>query len=618
LATKRLVRIVVHDKAKHESRTFSCDAMVLRSNMQYFASVLDQLLDVADRSTNTPLSLNVNCDIPIFSWLVEYIQGRGPEMIPTNVVSLILSSNFLMMSRLYDEGLMYLRDHLVDVLMTDVNMDCISAETTQALALTMREDDVAASLLSLVENGNERCANRSFLTTLLRQVVQYRICDDPVSLRWCHQCGYLVDVEALRSVNASVVNEVPCQMLGAGRVGSRGEVLRTHEPTQTVLDNFMVGLQQQAASMAAGSTNVGVLVQGVGGLGVATSSSSSGAAAGAVAGGAAASSNSAASGGNNSGAALAAFQHATGGDAVEMLFWRLLGCCRVYRCDGCDTAVPLIFVRQHSCATNGSSSSGSGGVLSNGSFSAAAMGSSQPWLKCLPSASAAGEEHLLKVFATVFPPNLQPIRRPSMTSHATALGGALLTSPTSNLPPASIYLAPFFTADGESSSSAPTGDLLPASNGFVTGPIMWKRGTTHSNHAIQPDGTPNVEMIRFHETKMMSQLQRFINSFATPGQHSPLSSYGAGNSIAAPATGTTNSRSAVASRGGLQRSSTFGGSGLVRGRLSSAASQLSTSSSASSFAGGGSAAPSASNNIHRSASLRGTATNTANRRQQNK
>ncbi|CUG94345.1 Hypothetical protein, putative [Bodo saltans] len=592
--------------------------MVLRSNMQYFAAVLDQLLDVADRSTNTPLSLNVNCDIPIFSWLVEYIQGRGPEMIPTNVVSLILSSNFLMMSKLYEEGLVYLRDHLVDVLLTDVNMDCISADTTQALAMTMREDDIAASLLSLVESGNERCANRAFLTTLLRQVVQHRICDDPVSLRWCHQCGYLVDVEALRSVNASVVNEVPCQMLGAGRVGSRGEVLRTHEPTLTVLDNFMVGLQQQAASMAAGSTNVGVLVQGgIGSLGVATSSSTSAAIGGSVGPSTVASSASASS--------LAAFQNATGGDAVELLFWRLLGCCRVYRCDGCDTAVPLIFMRQHTC-NNSSGGIGAAPSSSASSFSAAAMGSSQPWQKCIPSACAAGEENLLKVFATVFPPNLQPIRRPNQA--ATALGGALLTSPTSNnLPPASIYLAPFFTADESSvmSSGGIGGDSSSNANSLVTGPIMWKRGTSHANQAIQPDGTPNVEIIRFHETKMMTQLQRFINSFATPGQHPPLSSYGAavgssGSNVTSNG-GAQNGRSSIASRGGLHRSSTFTGGqsgGPVRGRLSSAAS-LATSSSVSSFgAGGGSAAPTTSANIHRSASLRGAATSTSNRRQQNK
>ena len=439
---KRPVRIVVHDKAKHESRTFSCDAILLRSSMSYFASVLDQLLDVADRSANTPLSLNVNCDIPIFSWLIEFIHNRHPPMLPTNVVSLILSSNFLMMHKLYHEGLRYLKDHLVEVLLTDVNMDCISLDTTLGLAQLLREDDVAQALLALVDGGNERCANRSFLSLLLKHVVQQRICDDPVSLRWCDHCGLLVDVETLKAVNGAVTQELPCQMLGAGRVGSRGEVLKTHEATAAVADNFMASLLSNA------SNATGILVQGGGGGGAGV--------------------------GGGGSATGTSFAQITGGDSAEAVCWRLIGSCRIYRCDRCDAAVQLIGIRQHIC--------GSGGV--SGATSPPTAAAQQPfscsWQQCLPSARQSQEEHLLNLFATVLP-SMAPIRRALPTPNATALSAV---ASQQIMAIASPYACSFLGDDPSASSATPAS--LSASLA-AQGPILWKRGATHTTQAMQSD-----------------------------------------------------------------------------------------------------------------------------------
>lgn len=496
---KRPVRIVVHDKSKHESRTFSCDAFLLRSSMTYFATVLDQLLEVADRSSSTPLSLNVNCDIAIFSWLMDYIQNRGPAMLPTNVVSLILSSNFLMMEKLFVEGLEYLRTHLVDVLLTDVNMDCIPPETVVKLAGTMTEDDVAGSLLGIVESGNERCPNRSFISVLLKHVVQQRVCDDPVSLRWCHRCGTLVDAEVMKAVNACSMHEVPCPMLGAGRVGSRGEVLKTHEATIAVADNFMTTLINQVNASSSNAT--GVLVGGSVGTSSGPSLTSP----------------------TSSSAGSPTFQQITGGDASEAVNWRLIGSCKVYRCENCDAAVQLVAARQHDCtAPPQRPTSPSSAPLAQQSAHILERYFSK-------SAAQRSEERLVRLFLTVLPP-MPPIRR--------------LNPPTNAL-----------SATLSASSSAPMSPYVDISlqeemqNPQVTamGPILWKKGALHTVQGVQADGTPNTEIMRFHETKMMAHLISFVNSFAAQPTPQP-------------------SRAAVKSSSGLQRAGTFSG---VKGKLGS-------------------------------------------------
>lgn len=529
---KRPVRIVVHDKAKHESRTFSCDAMLLRNSMAYFASVLDQLLEVAERSTNAPLSLNVNCDIPIFSWLMEYVHHRAPPMLPGNVVSLILSSNFLMMSQLYEDGLAYLKTHLVEVLLTDVNMDCIPAETTVKLAQRMSEDDIAAVLSSLIESNSERCANRSFLSTLLRHVVQQRYCDDPVSLCWCQSCGTLMDVEQLKAVNASVTNEAPCPNLPAGLVGSRGEVLKTHEATIAVPDNVLLSLLSQA------SANVGAT-----GMLVSGSSTSLGSAVAGSAGGSssmlggAASAGSPASAATGGGSVFSLFTQLTGGDATEFVCWRLIGSCRFYRCSNCDSAVHLISMRAHDC----------GAAAVSGAAS-----SSMNRVYCLVSAQQSREENLLNLFASVLPtlPLLKKVI-PAQTALSSAVSSQHATAPISP------YICPVASLD-DGGASAPQ----------VVGPILWRRGATHTNQAIQADGVPNVELIRFHETKMMLHLADYISKFSASQSASPIG-------------GSNQPRGATSK--GLSNGQRSGGALQSRGRVGSALglSTVSTTSSGS-------------------------------------
>lgn len=118
-------------------RDFMCPRDVLVREMCYFAEHL---------SAETPqpwdeVDISVHCDIPVFEWLMQYAkQGLmtgvcgdalieplpAPTLEVDNTVSILISSEFLMMGRLVDECLAYCHDHLSAVLASPCNMACIN------------------------------------------------------------------------------------------------------------------------------------------------------------------------------------------------------------------------------------------------------------------------------------------------------------------------------------------------------------------------------------------------------------------------------------------------------------------------------------------------------------
>jgi len=133
----RQVRINVTDKARKETKQFTCSMHTLRGSMQYFEGVLDRMLRAEISASMVPLSLNVNCDLGIFAWLMDHTEGKQPTLDVNNVVSIILSSHFLKMESLYNTALQFVRTSLAQVLLTDVNMGCVPPNIATAISATM-------------------------------------------------------------------------------------------------------------------------------------------------------------------------------------------------------------------------------------------------------------------------------------------------------------------------------------------------------------------------------------------------------------------------------------------------------------------------------------------------
>ncbi|ESL12207.1 hypothetical protein TRSC58_00029 [Trypanosoma rangeli SC58] len=288
----REVEVTVYDKLLNEVRAFRCDQQLLEKSMVYFVPIIRRYLEEEaeeerknrlcaeeERSCDTttasaaatkkmasgrgadasvdkavtgidrgqgdvgqsseakwtsslpPIPIRVNCELSIFSWLMAYIQGKRRPFTPENAVSIALSSNFLLMTQLVDLPLQYIKENLVQVMLSGVSMECLTGELLARLCSMLSEGDLARTFLKFFEWRVDYSANRRVLTALLRHVVCDRIGERRTNgLRWCQYCGVLFDQHELHRLERSAKNVKPalCPRLRENSIGTRGEILTTH------------------------------------------------------------------------------------------------------------------------------------------------------------------------------------------------------------------------------------------------------------------------------------------------------------------------------------------------------------------------------------------------------
>ena len=133
--------IVIHvcDESKKLSEDFSCPRGLLVREMKYFAeylSVESQHLEEID--------ISVHCDIDIFDWLMRYVKRSTsdddstalppPCLEANNVVSILISSDFLRMDALVAECIDFCHANMSQILATPCNMNCINDKLCQRIA----------------------------------------------------------------------------------------------------------------------------------------------------------------------------------------------------------------------------------------------------------------------------------------------------------------------------------------------------------------------------------------------------------------------------------------------------------------------------------------------------
>ena len=103
--------IHVCDEAKKKTQDFKCDKDLLLNNMRYFEKYL------SEQQTLDDIDISVHCDITIFDWLMKYLHGLKPELDIKNAISILISSDFLQMAPLVEESLIYVGEHLQEILL---------------------------------------------------------------------------------------------------------------------------------------------------------------------------------------------------------------------------------------------------------------------------------------------------------------------------------------------------------------------------------------------------------------------------------------------------------------------------------------------------------------------
>ena len=104
-----MITIHVFDENRKVNKNFDCEKELLVTHMKYFEKYLTEATSVDD------IDISVHCDIKIFEWLMKYLQGINPqkpqqasdEPVPKldikNVISILISSDFLQMATLVQE-----------------------------------------------------------------------------------------------------------------------------------------------------------------------------------------------------------------------------------------------------------------------------------------------------------------------------------------------------------------------------------------------------------------------------------------------------------------------------------------------------------------------------------
>jgi hypothetical protein len=122
--------IVIHvcDENRKVSKDFTCPKDLLLDKMKYFEKYLTSASSLED------IDISVHCDIKIFEWLMKYVQDQNPKLEVSNVVSILISSDFLQIASLVHECILFFTRHINEVIRLPIDMSCLNSTLVKKLA----------------------------------------------------------------------------------------------------------------------------------------------------------------------------------------------------------------------------------------------------------------------------------------------------------------------------------------------------------------------------------------------------------------------------------------------------------------------------------------------------
>ncbi|XP_072121400.1 LOW QUALITY PROTEIN: SANT and BTB domain regulator of class switch recombination [Mobula birostris] len=182
--------VVIHvcDEAKNLKRDFVCPRNLLVSEMKYFAEYLS-----VDAQRWQEVDISVHCDVHIFAWLMSYVkkklkhqgQAEQPELEPSNVVSILISSEFLKMDSLVEECIQYCHKNMSAIVATPCNMNCINGTLATCIIdlFTHNEADE-------VKDRKDKFKSKIFCKKIERLFdPEYKDPDSPGSAHTLYRCS---------------------------------------------------------------------------------------------------------------------------------------------------------------------------------------------------------------------------------------------------------------------------------------------------------------------------------------------------------------------------------------------------------------------------------------------
>uniref|UniRef100_A0A3Q2YRY7 SANT and BTB domain regulator of CSR n=1 Tax=Hippocampus comes TaxID=109280 RepID=A0A3Q2YRY7_HIPCM len=202
---------------KNLKQDFTCPRDLLVKEMRYFAEYLS-----VDTQRWEEVDISVHCDVQIFDWLMNYVRRNSskdkPRLEPSNVISILISSEFLKMDTLVEECVQYCHKHMSAIVATPCNMNCINSNLVSRVA----------ELFNHNEADDIRDKKDKFKSKLFQKKIEllfdpnYKNRDSPRNATTLYRCGL-----CLKMLTEDTQWKISC-VPGKINIDSHGEIVYTH------------------------------------------------------------------------------------------------------------------------------------------------------------------------------------------------------------------------------------------------------------------------------------------------------------------------------------------------------------------------------------------------------
>ncbi|KAF3842392.1 hypothetical protein F7725_024343 [Dissostichus mawsoni] len=218
--------MVIHvcDETKNLKQDFTCPRDLLVKEMRYFAE-------------GGEVDISVHCDVQIFDWLMNYVRrnsaGEGnrdkPRLEPSNVISILISSEFLKMDTLSpnavyvcpcsgEECIQYCHKHMSSIVATPCNMNCINSNLATRIAELFNHNEADD-----IRDKKDKFKSKLFqkkIERLFDPNCQNR--DSPGKASTLYRCGL-----CRKMLTKDTERNLSC-VPGKINIDSRGEIIYSH------------------------------------------------------------------------------------------------------------------------------------------------------------------------------------------------------------------------------------------------------------------------------------------------------------------------------------------------------------------------------------------------------
>ncbi|XP_019901816.3 uncharacterized protein KIAA1841 homolog isoform X2 [Esox lucius] len=233
--------MVIHvcDEAKNLKQDFVCPRDLLVSEMRYFSEYLS-----VDPQRWEEVDISVHCDVQIFDWLMNYVKRHKsladgndkPRLEPSNVISILISSEFLKMDTLVEECIHYCHKHMSAIVATSCNMSCVNSDLSARIA----------HLFSHNEADDIKDKKDKFKSKLFQKKIEclfdpaYKNRDSPGNASTLYRCGL-----CLKLLTKDTERKISC-IPGKINIDPRGDIAFTHSRQKSwEVHDYVAGLHEE-------------------------------------------------------------------------------------------------------------------------------------------------------------------------------------------------------------------------------------------------------------------------------------------------------------------------------------------------------------------------------------